>query len=224
MYQITFILLAIISVAVLLLFVYTSTNNTALYNYWVKGINWKLRRNIKGVKVYISNCYNSEIKEFKATINLTTDMNELVGIIYNFENYPKWIQGCKSARMIKENNKNSKIGYIEISFPWPFNNRDMLLNYQISTKTEKMFHAVIISKPDKIPERSGVIRLRNITGSFEFKELSQNYIEVSCQLFIEPKSNIPDRIINLFIVKRLYKSLINIEKLVINKNLNSVLS
>jgi hypothetical protein len=218
MIKLPFILLFITIGILLLLIVFTRSEvNTNFKRYWINGNNWKLKKNRNGVKVYISNCYNSGIKKFAATINLTTDLNELVDIIYNFENYPKWIQGCKSARLIKENDKNSKTGYIEISVLWPFNNRDMILNFQVSAKTEKLFKAVIISKSDEIPVKSGVIKLQNITGSFMLKELSQYDIEVSCQLFIEPKGNIPDWIVNMFIVKMLYKSLYNIEKISIKK-------
>lgn len=218
MNKLPFIILFITIGVLLFLIVFTrSGGNSNFKKYWLNSNNWKLKKNINGVKVYISNCYNSGIKKFAATINLTTNLNELVGIIYNFENYPKWIQGCKSARLIKENDKNSKTGYIEISVLWPFNNRDMLLNFQVSAKTEKLFQVVIISKPDEIPKKQGIIRLQNITGSFMLKERNYSCIEVNCQLFIESKSNIPDWIINMFIVKRLYKSLYNIEKISIKK-------
>ena len=218
MIKLPIILLFITTGVLLLLIVFTRSGaNSNFKKHWLNGNYWKLKKNINGVKIYTSHCYNSGIKRFKATINLTTNLNELVGIIYNYENYPKWIQGCKSARMIKEKDENFKIGYIEISVPWPFNNLDAVFNFQETVKTEKLFQAVVISKPDEILEKPGVIRLQNITGSFVFKEMSQNYIKVSCQFFIEPKGNISDWIINMFIVKRLYKTLSNIEKLVINK-------
>jgi hypothetical protein len=218
MIKLPFIILFITIGVLLFLIVFASSGgNSNFKKYWINDNNWRLKKNKKGIKVYISDCYNSEIKKITATTNLTTNLNELVDIIYNFENYSKWIQGCKSARMIKDEDENFKIGYIEIGVPWPLNNRDMLLNFHVSTKTEKLFQAVIISKPDVIPKKPGIIRLQNITGSFMLKELNYSCIEVSCQLFIEPKSNIPDWIINMFIVKRLYKSLYNIEKLVINK-------
>ena len=92
MIKLLFILLFITTGVLLLLIVFTGSGvNLNFKKYWLNGNNWKLKKNINGIKVYISHCYNSGIKKFKATINLTTNINELTGIICNFENYPKWI-------------------------------------------------------------------------------------------------------------------------------------
>ena len=79
--------------------------------------------------------------------------------------------------------------------------------FQKIVKTDKGVKIFWTGKPNYIPQKKGITRIEEATGSWIFIPVSKNKIMVKYQFVADPGLNIPNWIINLFIVNGPYKTL-----------------
>ena len=89
----------------------------------------------------------------------------------------------------------------------------MYYKSQIDTQT-KVFKATIISKPNYIPDKSGIVRIEEAKGIWKFTQKENGETKVLYQFLGDPGGNIPSWIINIFIVDGPYKTLMNLKQFV----------
>ena len=92
---------------------------------------WKLEKNENGIKVYTRKTDEFPIKEFKAIVTLNTDLNTLIKILDNVEDYPNWMKDCTYAKTIKQVNENERYDYATAHVPWPLTDRDMIWHFKM---------------------------------------------------------------------------------------------
>lgn len=176
---------------------------------------WKLEVNKNGVKVYTRKTRNSAIMEFKATVDVTSSISKLEELLERVDEYPHWQSGISTSTLLKILNEREHYIYYTSDVPWPVNDRDIVLYsnklWNADTVTYNLY-----SKPDYITAKEGYVRIRKAQGSWRFYRLNKNMVNVTFQFYADPGGNIPDWIINMFIVDGPYNSLINLRKKVEN--------
>ena len=119
----------------------------------------------------------------------------------------------KVSKTLKQINSKEKYIYLEVQAPWPLENRDIAI-YQKTIITNKGVKISLIGKPNYIANKDGITRIEEAKGTWVFIPLENNKIRVSYQFMADPGLNIPNGIINLFIVEGPYTTLINLKSIV----------
>jgi len=176
---------------------------------------WALKKNKDGIEVYTRVDEESGLIEFKSTITLATNLETLLNVFNDVEGYTKWMADTKVSTVLEKINANESYIYFEAQVPWPLENRDMPL-YQKIEKTTNGIYIYLTGVEDYIPHKKRITRIENAVGYWELTQIKNNQIRVKYGFLADPGLNIPNWIINLFIVDGPYKTLINLKEVVKN--------
>jgi ribosome-associated toxin RatA of RatAB toxin-antitoxin module len=170
---------------------------------------WKLRKSKNGIEVYTRKVKNSNLIEFRATTTLHASLLKARKIIDDVESYPVWMANLGKSRTIKKISNTERYDYFEIKVPWPFENRDMVLQVKSLFPKNNIIHIELMNSPDYIPVKQNRVRIREAKGSWHFLSIEKNKTKVTYQLYNNPGGNIPTWVIDLLIVEGPYQTLMN---------------
>jgi hypothetical protein len=175
--------------------------------------DWKLRKDRNGIKVWTRDHKGQGILEYLSTITIETSLEKLVAIIQNVDKYPVWTANCETASIYKVLSDTSRIEYLTTKVPWPLENRDVAMEFVVVKDTETYFQANLTSIADAVPLSDDYVRIEISEGSWIFRKIDENRVEVIHQFLSDPGGSIPMFIVNMFIVSGPYKTLENLKEL-----------
>ena len=175
---------------------------------------WKLERNKEGVAVYTRKSSESAIREYKVLTTVYTDLETFVGIITNTKEFTKWMENLESATTLEEVNQNEFYNYFTADLPWPFDDRDMVVNLKLDPDYEKG-ECVAYSKtaPDYIKLKKGYERMCKGKGKWVIKQ-ADKHVQVMYTFAGDPGLPLPAWIINMFLVDGPFKTFVNLREFV----------
>ncbi|MDQ3190518.1 MAG: START domain-containing protein [Bacteroidota bacterium] len=180
--------------------------------------DWELIRKKNNIEVYSRAVEKSEIRELRAITTVDSDLSNLVAIIHDVEYYPNWVFRASKAEVLKRVSETEFYYYQVTEAPWPISNRDMIVHVKFSQNPESKEVLVILDGvPDYIKEKPGIVRVPNFNGKWVFTPLENGTIRIIHKLFIEPKGDIPNWLVNRAAVEGPYSTLLNM-KTIINKD------
>ncbi len=174
---------------------------------------WKLKKSEDGIVVYTREDKTTGNIEFKASIELETTVNTLLKVFKDINTYTEWMADTKLSKTLKTISNTERYIYIEVDVPWPLENRDMPI-LEKTIITGKCAKIALTGKPNYIPHKDGITRIEKVVGYWEFIPLAKNKVKVTYQFLADPGLNIPNWIINLFIVDGPFKTLTNLKLIV----------
>ncbi|MCF6170691.1 MAG: START domain-containing protein [Bacteroidales bacterium] len=180
---------------------------------------WVLKKDKNNIKVFTRQTAEGKMKEFRIIALLKASMTQLVATLEDVEAYPQWMSDVKSTKILRQFNPNEKYYYIEIDAPWPISNRDNIIHFQLQADTIGQVVTIKVEgMPDYIPEKKDIVRIPHSGGTWELRPKENGETEVISLYATDPGGNLPDWVINMFIVDRCYRSLINLKEFVEKKN------
>jgi len=175
--------------------------------------SWTLKKNENGIIVHTRENKTTGYIEFKASITIKTTIDTLQKVLKDIEGYTKWMTDTKKSSVLKKVNSTEQYIYIEAQLPWPLENRDIPMYQKFST-TSKGVKITLIGKPLYIPYKQNITRIEKANGSWELIQLPNNQVEVIYQFMSYSGLNIPNWVINLFIVDGPLHTLTNLKSIV----------
>lgn len=174
---------------------------------------WKLRKDRNGIRVWTRDHKKEGILEYLSKITIETSLEKLIYIIQNVDEYPDWTENCETASIHKVLTDTSRIEYMTTKVPWPLEDRDVAMEFVVVKNTDNYFQANLTSVPEAVPLSDNYIRIEISQGSWIFKKIDDNRVEVIHQFLSDPGGSIPKWIVNMFIVNGPYKTLENLKEL-----------
>jgi len=176
---------------------------------------WKLAKDKDGIQVYTRLQEGRKIKEFRAVTVIKASLSSVVALVKDAEVAPEWYNHVRSGKPIKVFDEQRSIIYLELDFPFPATDRDMVARFEYTQDPEtKVVRSVVEGMPDYIPEKKGIIRITELEGSWTFTPLPDNKVKVEYQFYADPGGNLPVWAVNMFIVDDPYKSLRRMQEFV----------
>lgn len=126
-------------ITLVFLFIPDKTNATTSVN------DWELRLHKKGIKVYIRHNRHKGLIEFKTQTVLKTTLSQITQIFDDVKSYPEWMANIKQINTINATSPTGRYDYFEVSFPWPFENRDMVLKIKSYYPDTGAFHIDLLN-------------------------------------------------------------------------------
>lgn len=178
-------------------------------------VDWKLRKDADGVKIFTRHVEGSPFEEFKGIVTITnTSICKVLDVIMDVKNYPNNFPNCGSAQVLVQKSNYNDIHYLTIKAPWPVTDRDAV--YEATTTFSldgKHAQVKLVPRGDYISEKKNFIRVHNGKGFWDLEEVAPNTIQVVYQFHADPAGEIPAWIANSVIVSNPFKTLENLKKL-----------
>ena len=125
--------------------------------------NWKLVKDEAGIKVYTKTESGSKYKAFKADMQVSCKIENIVEVLKNTNSINNWIVNCKGVKLLKTED-NDQYYYIETSLPLPFENRDMIYHFQYMEINSEQVRVIVTGIPEYIQPREGIVRMVKTNG------------------------------------------------------------
>jgi hypothetical protein len=173
--------------------------------------SWDLIRDKNGIKIYASREETSNFKLVKAISTTKGTISKAIQIFEDVERQPQWVYSTKKAYVIRKISNRDFIYYVESALPWPVTDRYLLARMKIEvSEDEDVLLISTISDSTEDISSSGKIRIKHFVGKWEIRAIDKDNISITYYLDIDPGGDLPPSIVNLFISKGPYKSLLRL--------------
>lgn len=179
-----------------------------------KNTEWKLKKEVDDLQVYIRNSETSLIKEIKVHYVANASLSTIVAALKDVSVFPDWIYNCAEARVLKRISDTETIYYSRIAFPFPMSDRDFIGHSKVwqHSDTKEIFVNV---KGDYnfLPLQKGLVRLPKLIINWHIKPIDAHKALVEYHLVSDPGGSIPDWAVNMAIDKGPINSIKNFKTL-----------
>ena len=160
--------------------------------------NWNLVKEEAGIKVYTKTESGSKYKAFKAEMQVSCKIENIVEVLKNTNNINNWVVNCKGVELLKTDD-NDQYYYIETSLPLPFENRDMVYHFQYVEVNSEQVRVIVTGIPEYIQPKKGIVRMVKADGYWLLTSIDTYKTAVTYQMRVEPGGLIPAWLANPFI-------------------------
>jgi hypothetical protein len=160
--------------------------------------NWNLAKEKGGIKVYTKTESGSEYKAFKAEMQVSCRIENIIEVLKNMNTLNNWVVNCKGVELLKTED-NDQYYYIETSLPWPFENRDMVYHFQYMENSSEQVRVIVTGIPEYIRPREGIVRMVKTNGYWLLTSIDPYKTAITYQMHVEPGGLIPPWLANPFI-------------------------
>jgi hypothetical protein len=124
-----------------------SNNNICIYARWIPVNETRSSRQLKAE--FLINCKAEKV----------------LSILRDEKTYTKWMKASRTCIRLKTINSNQWYSYIQFSIPWPLNNQDCILKYEVR-KDEELSRTEIslVSAPDLLKPFKDIERISHMEG------------------------------------------------------------
>ncbi len=191
-------LIVLISSTFLLLFITTAVKSQT---------EWKLEKSGKGITVYTRLIPESTIKEFRAEVIVSANLGELEEAMRQIEHHHEWMSSVESVERLKD---QPEILQYNMHLPFPFTGRYVVLTSTTVSKNGTC--RVTLDYSDYPPgDTEDRVEIEYLKGYWLFTMIDNNTTSVVYQFVSNPGGNLPDWLVNSFIVKNPYRTLGNLK-------------
>ncbi len=173
---------------------------------------WNKEKDQNGIILYTRNVEGEGIKEFKAVMTLKTDIRTLEKILDNYKDFPNWQTNLTRIETIKKISNNQIFEHYFTDLPWPIDNRDLITLLQKKYSTDKKIITYnYYCVPNYLPKEENYLRVKKSEGFWKLTEKS-GYTTIIYQFKADPGGNIPDWLINSFLIDGPFETMSNLKK------------
>jgi hypothetical protein len=116
----------------------------------------------------------------------------ILSLLLDVEAVPRWAYGVDDARMVKRPTERSDTVYLYSNVAWPVRDRDMIVRRKIEVlEPGKHFRIALTCAPDEVPERSGIVRVRECESHFELHADGAEHTVVDYAMTLDPAGLLP---------------------------------
>jgi len=178
---------------------------------------WKIVKQQKGIDIYVKPIPESPINAVKATKIIDCSIATAVEALLDVSNHSHWMFQCKNAKVIKKVNDTTWYYYAQSDTPWPVLDRDYVSKIVVKRNSSNSISVIGVGVPDYIPEKEDIVRLPYSVSEWKFTSLGPNKIYSELILSVDAGGSVPPWLLNLFISKGPYQTMLNFSKIVHNK-------
>ncbi|MBI1225531.1 MAG: hypothetical protein GC192_09880 [Bacteroidetes bacterium] len=160
--------------------------------------DWQLKRDKGGIKVYVKEQAGTSLKALKFTTTVDASMQTIAAVLTHVEGFNDWVYGSLESRTIKRISDTEVYYYALVDFPWPFDNRDLVLHSTFwQDKKTLALHSKTTSCHWMEAEKDGLVRIKKADIDWVFTPMDNGKVSVDYTLSSDPGGNIPAWMVNL---------------------------
>lgn len=175
-----------------------------------KQMDWTLVRNENSIQIFVKDIPGSNLKELKTLTKFDAGMDALLALLTDINAQPSYVFGCTSVSIIGSQTTFEQNYHFTLYMPWPFTNRDGVLRQNINPSSNSK--EIIINTMNMnglLPINENYYRITSMQSSWHLIKINDNLTLADFRLRLNPGGHVPDWLINLFIDKGPYKTMMN---------------
>lgn len=178
----------------------------------------KLVLDKQNIKIWSYQVPKSSLYGFKAVTTVKSTLAGLVGLITDTERANRWLYRTSGIDVLQrsENNQSFTIRVVT-DFPWPFTDREALVDVRIAqdSKTAKVrIDSSESPNAANYPVKECCLRMPMVQGYWSFKPLANGMVEVTMSGHADPGGRIPATAVNFLIQEHPYNTLKGLRKII----------
>jgi START domain len=159
--------------------------------------SWNLKSDKDNTKVYLRQ--NGALYEVKITTSIQAPLAGIVTLLHEVDQYYRWAYKVTSANMIKKISDQECYYRSKIDFPWPVDDRDIIM-YSL---TEQLENGTVIAKssavPDMAPTEPNYVRIRVSETKWTLVPSPTGWTYVEYYIYSNPGGSLPEWLVNMAI-------------------------
>lgn len=194
-------------------------SSTAYAQWQDAELNWKLKRDRKGIQVFLSKVPGSKFRAVMSMMELKAEPTQLAALVMDLENCPNWASMCKSAEVIERISPSETYVHSINNAPFPVRDRDMVahVKWHYDEISGKIFMRSDAT-PERLAKKKGLVRVQYASSEWHFTPKENGMVLVENYAHVDPNGKVPAWLTNLLIIESPYKTLRNMRKLIIEGN------
>jgi hypothetical protein len=128
----------------------------------------------------------------KAEFFVNAPFEKIVQLIKDGKTTAQWMKNTKSYYIIKAIDQDNWYSYVQFSVPWPFNNQDCIIKYEVPAPNAFSKYVIRFSGvPDYLPEYKKVTRISHMEGVWRLLYLGKNSTKIEYEIFSKQAPSFP---------------------------------
>ena len=175
--------------------------------------NWKLRKDKNGIKVFSRPSKSYKFDELKVECEIEGRISQLAALLFDVNTQYEWAYKTKKSELLKEVSASDVIFYTEIECPWPYQNRDMVVQQTMQQNPANKVLTVQAKNVDNyLPPKKDIVRLTYSSAVWTVTPINNQRFKIVYQIQLDMGENVPAWLTNLFAVDGPYDSFSNMKK------------
>jgi hypothetical protein len=146
-------------------------------------------------------------KEVKAEFIVNGTVDEVLSVLRDDKSFITWMNATKVYYRVKTVDDNQWFSYVQFATPWPLNNRDIVIRYEVENTRPGKILVRMTGEPSYLHTFDGVKRIRHMIGSWGITDLGNNTVMVEYTMFSNQKAEFPLWITDPIIQKSLVRTM-----------------
>jgi START domain len=160
--------------------------------------DWTFKNEKDGVKVYYRT--TGDVHEVKLTTSIQTTTSGLIHLLSDVEAYPSWGYKIAESRLIKYINENEMIYYSRVDFPWPLNDRDVVLYSKFhQNPVTRVVTGTSTAVSGHLPPYKNIVRMNTCVTTWTVYPPKGGWSYVEYTIYSKPGGSLPDWMVNMAI-------------------------
>ena len=131
-------------------------------------------------------------RQLKAGFFVNASFEKIMNVIKDDKRITQWMKNTKSYYIIKTIDRNNWYSYVQFSIPWPFNNQDCIIKYEILTPNAFSQYVIRFSGvPDYLQEYKNVKRISHMEGVWKLMYVDKNKTRIEYEMFSKQAPTYP---------------------------------
>lgn len=181
------------------------------------GEEWRLKKDSKGIKVFVKKTDATGLYSFKATSIVKTNTASLVNLMRDMSAMDQWLETCREPVIVSEPDEVSRIIHMKNDSPvFIISDRDLVLLQRFHRVSDDIVMVDLVDRGNDVEEVDGHVR-GTFNGHWMFTKVSDTEVEVEYQGLTDPQGAVLASMANLVVLDVPFKTLKKIRKLLHNK-------
>ncbi len=170
--------------------------------------SWELHKEEDGIKVFTRKQEGKKIKELRIEMTWKTSLQELMAAFQDIENHKTWVFRTPVSERVKKLGAQSLIYYVMLDFPFPANDRDIVIHYSWNQDpVTKIVETRSTTSNYEMPIDEGIIRVKDFGTHYTLIPLEGQRVKIIYEAWMDPDGSIPAWMVNLAVSKGPTKSM-----------------
>jgi hypothetical protein len=165
-----------------------------LFAHTLSEEEFKLVRTDKGISLYerwIPNAEDEKVREIKATFIVRADVAGIFRLMTSPAMGTDWNVNVKEYNVIPSGKENTWITYIKYSIPWPFEDQDCCLLYQLRREEQYAEISFQSISHNRFPVYKNITRISGAKGKWQLQDLGNGNMRVTYLISTNRSKKVP---------------------------------
>lgn len=174
---------------------------------------WREVLNTSGIVLSQRTLPGKAYQQIQGQMTIEGKIDSLVGILNDPSLCVRWLNDCRSSRVVDKISPAERISYTIVDAPFPLEDRDVYVRSKAAYDSQtKAVTITLRSIPDYAATQEKKIRVQSLNGFWRFRQLNDQQVRVSYQMYSDPQIT-PASLVDSFSPTSLLKTFTNLRKL-----------